>query len=345
MYRRLKCLPGSIPGNQPNPHTFTVCIPVFQSSSHLCPLHRLCAFVYMPLNARFIVVHFMYFYLQVLLVFIMGLCFGCCYGEVTELIHWIHNLKNVLACMCVDAWVGACVCRSGCMCASLCLVNFFSFSQTLRGGLWSSWVLLLRPFLFSCIRLHFAVCWFPAREVPAAWEPARLPCPFWPFCVFWLFLGAWLLIIPRFGWPLWVFWLRTGPSTVGTPAWSQGLLCGGLACCFWALGAKDFGCIAELGTPVVSGLPWPLLLGVFTLFCLRSFFQTRSQNSSTLFSSGWSRRDRKSLYHSLCLAEWPAPPPTPGNPGRMSPSFCAGITWRLRRSRGCIKPCSTAWQW
>lgn len=27
------------------PHTFTVCIPVFQSSSHLCPFHRLCAFV------------------------------------------------------------------------------------------------------------------------------------------------------------------------------------------------------------------------------------------------------------------------------------------------------------
>lgn len=37
-------------------------------------------------------------------------------------------------------------------------VHLCAFSQTLRGGLWSSWVLLLRPFLFSCIRLHLAVC-------------------------------------------------------------------------------------------------------------------------------------------------------------------------------------------
>lgn len=231
-----------------------------------------------------------------------------------------------------------------CGCVGLCLCVWIRphvCSQTLRGGLWSSWVLLLRPFLFSCIRLHLAACWLPARDPPTTWEPARLPCPFWPF--FWLFLGAWPLNIPRFGWPFWVFWLRVGPSTVGAPAWSHGLLCGGLACCFWVLGA--LGRNAELEPPALSGLPWPLVLGVFTLFCLRSFFQTRSQNSSTLLRSGWSKRDRKSRYHSLCLAEWPTPPPAPESPGRMSPSLWVGMTWRLRRSRGWIKPCSTAWQW
>lgn len=231
------------------------------------------------------------------------------------------------------------------MCDLVACVHLCASSQTLRGGLWSSWVLLLRPFLFSCIRLHLAVCWLVARVPPATWEPVGLPCPFWLFCVFWLFLGGWPLNIPRFGLAFWVFWLRAGPCTVGAPAWSHGLLCGGLACCFWALGPKALGRNAELETPVLSGLPWLLPLGVFTFFCLRSFFQTWSQNSSTLLRSGWSNRDRKSLYHSLCLAEWPAPLPGLGSPGRMSPSLWAGMTWRLRRSRGWIKPCSTAWQW
>lgn len=253
--------------------------------------------------------------------------------------HWItHCIYRTY--LCVFVWMRGFVLACVSVWFNVSFFFSFLFFQTLRGGLWSSWVLLLRPFLFSCIRLHLVACWLLARDPPASWEPASLACPFWPFWVFWLFLGAWLLNIP-----FWVFWLSVGSSTVRSPAWSHGRLRGGLACCFWAVGAKALGCNAELDPPALSGLPWLLLLGVFTLFCLRSFFHTLSQNSSTLFSSGWSKRDRKSRYHILCLAEWPAPPPAPGIPGRMSPNLWVGMTWRLRRSRGWIKPCSTAWQW
>lgn len=232
-------------------------------------------------------------------------CFGC-HGEVTG----FTAEPNV--------WM--------CSCDGIVLLTVCFFPQTLRGGLWSSWVLLLRPFLLSCIRLHLAACWLLTRDPPAAWEPARPLCPFGR--LFWLLFST-----PRFSW---AFWIRAEPPAVWAPAWSHGLPGGGAACCFWAVGA--------LGRNA-SGLLWLLPLEVFTRFCLRSFFQTRSQNSSTLFSSGWSRRDRKSRYHTLCLGEWPEPPPAPGSPGRMSASLWVGMTWRLRRSRGWMKPCSMAWQW
>lgn len=109
MYRRWKCLTGSVPDNQSYPHAFTIHIPVSQSSTHLFPCHRLCAFVSLN-NSVFIVVtivQFLYFYLKK--------CVWCfsflvlpAVIERSLNIHWVHNLQNVFVCIC--GCVGLCMC-------------------------------------------------------------------------------------------------------------------------------------------------------------------------------------------------------------------------------------------
>lgn len=113
MYRRLKCLPGSIPGNQPYPHTFTVCTPVFQSALStsqvlsICVLYRCytsAVHVFLPKSCVAVFLFFLW-------VFVL-LC-----GEVTES-YTIYRM-----CLCVYVWmhgfVLVCVDLVAC-CTSLC---------------------------------------------------------------------------------------------------------------------------------------------------------------------------------------------------------------------------------
>lgn len=216
-----------------------------------------------------------------------------------------------------------------------------SVSHTLRGGLCCSWVLRLRPLLFSWSCFHLAVLEGPLCWV---WEPLFpwLGCALWVSGALWTFCMVWVS-----GLMLWLSvltvlpgtWLLCKPVDFGI-IWAGGLfgtlgvfctLCVGF-CKLWGV-SSDFAPTPAMG----------LTLGVFFPFGFFSRFQMRSQNSSTLLRSGCSRRLMKSRYQSLCLGEGSlllAPARSSSSPTRWD-----GMTWRLIRRRGWMKPCSTAWQW
>lgn len=119
MYRRLKCLPGSIPGNQPYPHTFTVCFPVTQSSVPLCHLHRLCVFVFESLNESFIVVTCVWLCISTLKVCLMFFFLAAVMKrslnhtldtQSIECVLCVYSMCGCMGlCLCVLIWLHVCI--------------------------------------------------------------------------------------------------------------------------------------------------------------------------------------------------------------------------------------------
>lgn len=234
---------------------------------------------------------------------------------------------------CMRAVESMSACVNGCMymCVYVCICLF----HTLRGGLCCSWVRRLRPLLFSWSCFHLAVL----PDVLRAGELPLFPWLPW-FWVAWVLgsfkvvlglgLGLWLsvLVVPCGTWLLCILgrfgtFVALGPSFW---IWAE-------VCKFWLLFCAWAWAWAS---------PSPVF-GAFLPRCLRSFFQTCSQNSSTLLRSGCSSKLRKSRYQIFCLEGESRSAALVRR--SISPTRWDGMTCSVRRRRGWMKPCSTAWQW
>lgn len=148
MYRRLKCLPDSIPGNQPHAHTFTgsPAPPPPPSSLHLCTRPRLNVFVNESLNDSFTVVTWTSTYKVCWLLH----CSGCCRRRRhrhRRRRHWILTQRVCVTTVCVDAWV---LCLCVCVVAVACISVLPFFSDTP----WRSLELVGPPVASLLVFLH-----------------------------------------------------------------------------------------------------------------------------------------------------------------------------------------------